>query len=126
MILLFVVSSAVAALAHVLFFLEESVWWMRPAVHQRTFGMDLEQAKVVRLFAFNQGFYNLFLALGVAAGLAAVQLGRTAAGHAIVAFACASMVGAAIVLVASSPRFWLGAVVQGLPPALALAALTAL
>jgi len=123
MIVLLVVSSAFAGLLHVLFFLEESVWWMRPAIHQKTFGMSLEQAQTVRLFAFNQGFYNLFLALEVAAGLAAVHLGHAAAGHALVGFACASMVGAAIVLVASSRRFWMGALVQGLPPALALAAL---
>jgi putative membrane protein len=126
MIVVLVVSSLVAALAHVLFFLEESVWWMRPAIHQRTFGMDAEQARVVRLFAFNQGFYNLFLALEIAAGLAAAHLGHPAAGHALLAFACASMVGAAVVLVASSPRFWVGALVQGVPPAIALAALAAI
>jgi putative membrane protein len=123
---LLVATSSAAALLHVVFFLEESVFWMRPAIHRKTFGMSFEEARTVRLFAFNQGFYNLFLALGVGAGLAAAALGRVEAGHALVAFACASMLGAAVVLVSSSPRFWLGAVVQGLPPALALAALWAM
>jgi putative membrane protein len=96
---------------------------MRPAVHHGTFGLTLEQAGIVRLFAFNQGFYNLFLALEVAAGLAALHLGHPGAGHALVGFACASMLGAALVLVSSSRRFWVGALVQGLPPAVALAAM---
>jgi putative membrane protein len=126
MALLLVVSCLLAAVLHVLFFLEESVFWMRPAVHHRTFGLSLEQAKVIRLFAFNQGFYNLFLAAEIAAGLLALRLGYPGPGHALLGFACASMVGAALVLVGSSRGFWLGALLQGLPPALALAALAAL
>jgi putative membrane protein len=118
-------SSVVAALVHLLFFLEESVWWMKPAIHHKTFGLSTEDAKVVRLFAFNQGFYNLFLALEIPAGIALAHSGQVRAGHALVGFACASMLGAALVLVASSRRFWFGALVQGLPPAVALAALAA-
>jgi len=126
MTLLLWVSSVVAAFVHVLFFLQESVWWMKPAIHQKTFGLSLVDAKVVRLFTFNQGFYNLFLALEIPAGLALARAGQVHAGHALVGFACASMLGAALVLVASSRRFWLGALVQGLPPAVALTSLAAL
>lgn len=117
------VSAVVAALAHVLFFLEESVWWMKPSIHQKTFGMSLEQAQTVRLFAFNQGFYNFFLAVEIAVGLWLLAADQAVAGSALVGFACASMVGAALVLVSSSRKFWLGALVQGIPPALALLAL---
>lgn len=119
------IAAVAAALLHVLFFLEESVWWMRPAVHRKTFGMDLEQARTVRLFAFNQGFYNLFLAVGAAGGFCAALLGHGVAGRAVLAFACASMLGAALVLVSSKRAFWFGALVQGVPPAIALAALAA-
>jgi putative membrane protein len=114
-----------AALVHVLFFLEESVWWMKPAVHQKTFGLTLDQARACELLAFNQGFYNLFLAAGVALGLAALALGHVVAGRVLVAFTCSSMLAAALVLLGSKPRFWLGAIVQGLPPLVALAALVA-
>jgi putative membrane protein len=117
------VSAIVAGLAHLLFFCEESLFFMRPGVHQRTFGLSLEQARTVRLFAFNQGFYNLFLAGGAFAGLAALALGREAEGRVLLAFACGSMMAAAVVLVASKRAFWAGALVQGVPPALALAAL---
>jgi putative membrane protein len=119
------IAAVLAALMHVLFFLQESVWWMRPAVHRKTFGLDLEQARTVRLFAYNQGFYNLFLAAGAAGGLAATLLGHGVAGRPVLAFACASMAGAALVLVSSKRTFWLGALLQGMPPAIALAALAA-
>jgi putative membrane protein len=118
-------ASLAAALLHVAFFLLESILWMRPAVHLRAFRVPTERAEAVRLFAFNQGFYNLFLAAEVGVGLGLLSAGHAAAGAALVAFACASMVGAALVLAASSPGSWRGAVLQGLPPALALAALAA-
>lgn len=117
------IAAVAAGLLHVLFFCEESLWWMRPSIHQGTFKVTLEQAQVIRLFAFNQGFYNLFLAVQVFLGLALLALGHATAGRTLVAFACASMVGAALVLVASQRSFWVGAVVQGTPAALALAAL---
>jgi len=126
MSLLFTVTAAAAALIHVLFFLEESVWWMRPAIHRKTFGFSTEVATAARLLAFNQGFYNLFLAAGVAFGLAAPSLGLALEGRAVAGFALASMVAAALVLLASKPSFWLGAVIQGGPPVVALAALWAL
>mgnify|MGYP001565669626 CR=1 FL=1 len=46
-------------------------------------------------------------------------------GRAVAAFALASMLAAALVLLASKPSFWFGAAVQGVPPAIALAALAA-
>jgi putative membrane protein len=121
--LLFQLACAAAVLAHLLFFAEESLLWMRPAIHQRTFGFTLEQAQTMRLMAYNQGFYNLFLALGAGWGLVAPSLGQAASGQPVAVFALGSMLGAALVLLRSSPRLWLGAVVQGGPPLVALAAL---
>ena len=72
--------------------------------------------------AYNQGFYNLFLALEVAGGIALVGPHRNA-GVALVTFACASMVAAALVLVTSDGSKLRGAVIQGAIPALALLAL---
>jgi len=125
MSLLFTIPAVVAALLHVLFFVEESLLWMRPAIHRKTFGFSTEVATGARLLAFNQGFYNLFLAAGVAFGLAAPAFGLAVEGRAVAVFALASMLCAALVLLASKPAFWFGAAVQGLPPAIALAALAA-
>jgi putative membrane protein len=72
--------------------------------------------------AFNQGFYNLFLALGIAGGLGLIATGRVAEGRAIVLFACACMAAAGVVLVASNPRFLAGAALQAGPPLVAIVA----
>jgi len=106
------IAAVLAALVHVWFFMLESVLFTRPNVWRR-FGLGSDQeAAVVRPMAFNQGFYNLFLALGL--GLAAS--GRPVEGEAIVLFACASMVGAAIVLRVTNRRFLQAALIQAVPP----------
>ena len=40
-----------------------------------------EDAAIVRPMAFNQGFYNLFLAIGIVAGLGLVASGQVEAGR---------------------------------------------
>jgi putative membrane protein len=113
-------AAAVAALIHVYFFVLESLWFMRPAVWSR-FGIDSDaDARVTRSFAYNQGFYNLFLAAGVAIGIALVALGDPTAGRAIVLFACGSMVAAGVVLVAHNRSFLRAAAIQVVPPAVAI------
>src|SRR6266566_4483126 len=62
-------AAIVAGAVHVLIFAMESLWWTTPQVRAR-FRQSPEQAEATRLFAFNQGFYNLFLALGTFAGVA--------------------------------------------------------
>ena len=116
------VLALVAAAIHVLFFYLESVTFTRPATWAR-FGLrSQEQADIVRPMAFNQGFYNLFLAGGVVLGLALVAAGSVEAGRAIVLFACACMVLAGTVLLATSRALARSAVIQLVPPALAILA----
>jgi len=87
-------AAIVAAVIHVWFFVLESIRFMRPAVWRR-FGLGSEaEAAVVRSFAFNQGFYNLFLAIGVGLGLGLAATGDVSSGRAIVLFACGSMIAA--------------------------------
>ena len=115
-----VVAALVAAGFHVLFFILESVTFTQPSVAAR-FGLSTpEQIAAVRPMAFNQGFYNLFLAIGVVGGLALVESGSVEAGRAIVLFACACMVGAGLVLYASSRRFARSAAIQAGPPLAAI------
>jgi putative membrane protein len=118
--LIAVAGAIVAALVHVWFFAMESLWFMRPSVWSR-FGLASEEhARIVETFAFNQGFYNLFLAVGALAGLALVAMGDGVAGRAIVLFACSSMIAAGIVLFRFNPR---GAALQIVPPLVAVAAM---
>jgi putative membrane protein len=114
--------AVVAALIHAYSFVLESAWFMRPAVYGR-FGLRSEEdARIVRSFAFNQGFYNLFLTAGVIVGLAFLAMGDVASGRAVALFACSSMVAAGIVLAVHDRTFARAAAIQALPPLLAIAA----
>ena len=112
---------AIAALVHVGFFVIESLLWRRPAVH-RIFGVSsAEEAETMSFALFNQGFYNLFLALGTLFGIAGSAV-LFDDNDVLVVFCALFMVGAAVVLVASNRRLWRGAVLQGGLPVLALLA----
>lgn len=108
--------AALAAVLHVVIFVFESVVWSKPSVWKRFGVASQADADVVRPMAFNQGFYNLFLAVGIFVGLI---LGGEA-GDAIVVFACLSIVGAAFVLATGGKKYFRPAFVQGITPALAL------
>ena len=119
-------AALLAAAFHVLFFILESVTFSQPRVAAR-FGLTTpEQIATVRPMAFNQGFYNLFLAIGVVGGLALAASGSVEAGRAIVLFACACMVAAGVVLYASSRRFARSAAIQAMPPLIAIVAMLVL
>jgi putative membrane protein len=111
------VCTVLAALIHVVIFVLESVLWGRPAVWQR-FGVASDaQAQTIRPMAFNQGFYNLFLAGGGFIGvilIASPGLGQ--AGAALCLFAVLSMLLAAVVLITSNPKLARAAFVQGTLP----------
>ncbi|PRX48367.1 putative membrane protein [Prauserella shujinwangii] len=96
-----------AALVHVLAFYWETVAFRRPTVHRDIFHIPGEDLPAVRLWAFNQGFYNLFLAAGTILGLVMLRTGDAAAGRALVLYTCAFMVLAGVVL-AVSDRMALG------------------
>ncbi|MFN8296959.1 MAG: DUF1304 domain-containing protein [Chitinophagales bacterium] len=115
-----IVFAIVAALFHVLFFLMESVFWMNPKVH-KSFGIKtVEEASQFKLSFFNQGFYNLFLAIGVFTGIYFLQGEYAVAGKILILFCCASMLGAAIVLLVSKPKMLRGVFIQGLAPFIAI------
>ncbi len=120
------VFAAVAAAIHVMIWLLESVFWMRPST-RRTFGVrSAEDAETLRPMAYNQGFYNLFLALGVAVGLVLLWAdGSNTAGQVLAIFSCLSMVLAALVLITSNRRMLRAALIQGAAPLVAVALLGA-
>jgi putative membrane protein len=117
-----IVLVCVAGALHIVIFWLESVRWSKPATW-RSFGVKTQEAAdVVKPMAFNQGFYNLFLAAGVGIGLKLATIAPQA-GFAIVFFAAGSMVLAATVLVVSSPKLARAALIQGLAPLLGIIAL---
>lgn len=115
------VLALLAALVHVAIFGLESIWFTRPAVYRRFGARDAAAASERRLFAFNQGFYNLFLAAGAVLGVVLLHTGANALiGATLVLFSCACMVSAGIVLLVSAgPRLWRAATLQALFPLLA-------
>jgi putative membrane protein len=117
------VFAVVAALIHVFFFYLESVTFTRPATWRRFFVGSQADAELLRPMAFNQGFYNLFLAIGAIGGVIAANVGYVEAGRALVLLACGSMAAAGVVLMASDRRFVRSGLIQAGPPLIALAGL---
>ncbi len=113
------VFAALAALLHVYIFTMESLTWTTPRT-RAVFGTTRDEAETTKLLAFNQGFYNLFLAIVAGAGIVAVALGHNAVGVTLVLTATGSMACAAAVLLASAPDKARAAVTQGLFPLIAV------
>ena len=111
--------AALAALLHVYIFTMESLTWTSPRT-RATFGTTPEEAETTKLLAFNQGFYNLFLAIVVAVGIFAVILRHKDIGTALVFAGVGSMAAAAVVLLASAPDKARAALTQGLFPAITI------
>lgn len=117
------VAAAVAAALHVVFFVLESVLFTRPSV-RRLFGVRAaDDSRALRLFARNQGVYNLGLAALVAVGLGVVGSGDASIGTVLIVAGCAVMALAALALVVTAPRLWPAALAQGTPPVIAVVAL---
>jgi putative membrane protein len=111
----------IAALIHLWIFALESVLWNKPSTWKQFGVRDENDAELIRPWAFNQGFYNVFLALGAGIGLVLLGTGFSVAGGiAIAMFALASMVLAAVVLITSNPRMRRAALIQGGAPLLGL------
>jgi putative membrane protein len=113
------VFAGLAGLLHVYIFTMESLTWTSPRT-RATFGTTAEEAETTKLLAFNQGFYNLFLAVVTGIGIAAVTLGHNAIGAALVFAGVGSMASAAVVLLASSPDKARAALTQGTFPVIAV------
>jgi putative membrane protein len=120
----------VTAVVHLLAFVWETLLFQRPDVHQGVFAVPSADVPPVRLWAFNIGFYNLFIAGGLIAGVIIWINGNESVGRAYVIYLCLFAFLAGIALFASD-RLALsrprgtgigGALVQGVPPLIALVA----
>lgn len=118
------VLAALAAAIHVYIFVLESVRWTHPAT-RRVFGVgSAEEAETTRPLAFNQGFYNLFLAVAGFLGVVLVIAGSTTVGVTLVLAATGMMLAASLVLVLSDGTKLRAAAVQGVLPLLAIIAVS--
>jgi putative membrane protein len=115
------VLAGLAALIHVYIFVLESVRWSAPPVWRRFGVADQRAADTIKPMAYNQGFYNLFLAIGTAIGLVLLWAGgpgtvADVAGRTLALFGVGCMVAASLVLVTGGPRYLGAALLQGLTP----------
>ena len=118
------VLAGIAGLFHVLFFKLESLDWRKPATW-KTFGLaSQEDAETTAPLAYNQGFYNLFLAIGTFTGIGIVAFSDThdTIGWTLIVFACGCMLGASLVLVSTGAAYARAALIQGLPALVAVVA----
>lgn len=115
------VLAALAGLLHVYIFVLEALRFDDPGT-RKVFRIEEEHAEAVRPWAWNQGWYNLFLAVGALLGAVLGLADRDGAGP-LVALACGSMTAAALVLVLTDRRMLRSALVQGTVPTLALVVL---
>lgn len=100
MIIAGLVFAALAGLLHVYIFWLESVAWTGERA-RGTFGMSVEEAQATKSMAFNQGFYNLFLAIAAILGIILFAAGSTTVGATLVFVGTGSMIAAALVLLLS-------------------------
>lgn len=106
---------SIAAIFHMYIFILESVKWRNPKTW-KAFGLpSQEHAEIISSMAFNQGFYNLFLALGAAIGVTTLGLNSTIA-FTLMIFASSCMIGAGLVLFFSVKTSRKAAIIQAGPP----------
>ena len=121
MIIAGLVFAALAAALHVYIFVMESLTWTSPRT-RATFGTTAETAEITKELAFNQGFYNLFLAIVTFVGIAVIGLGHNGVGLALIFAGVGSMLAAALVLLITSPGKTRAAITQGIFPLIAVVA----
>jgi len=121
MLILGMIAAFLAAALHVFIFYIESFAWTTRALS--VFGIDRESAEATKEMAFNQGFYNLFLAIEAFVGIAVYFLASPTVGLTLALFGVGSMLAAALLLFVTSPGKRSAAIKQGFLPLIAVAAL---
>lgn len=119
MIIIGAAFAILAALLHVFIFYMESFAWTSEKA-RGVFGTTEIDAENTKEMAYNQGFYNFFLAVIAGVGVAFLFAGSTGIGAALALAGTGSMLAAAAVLALSSPDKRGAAFKQGTFPLLAV------
>ncbi|WP_029251612.1 DUF1304 domain-containing protein [Paraoerskovia marina] len=106
--------AALAALVHVYIFVLETFRWEDERT-RATFGTTAEEAATTRSLAYNQGFYNLFLAIATFVGIAVTPASHEV-GFTLIVVGTGSMLAAATVLLLSDRSKIRPAIIQGMFP----------
>ena len=115
-----IIFASLSGVIHVYIFFLESILWGKPKTN-KVFKQTSETAEITKSFAYNQGWYNLFLAIGTIGGVVLNLMGKhTVVANTMIAYANLSMLAAAIVLITSNKELYRAALIQGLAPLLAL------
>lgn len=120
MIVLCLIFSCAAIALHIFIFYLESLAWEGELARKTFKTPSVQAARDSKFFAFNQGFYNLFLAGIALAGVLLLLAGNRDTGSALMLAGLGSMLGAALVLFIASPPHRPAAIKQGSTPLLAL------
>lgn len=123
MSILVAVLAVLSAALHCYIWLLESFWWTTRA--REVFGTTLAEAEATKELAFNQGFYNLFLAIITLVGTVLLIADQRAVGAALVLAGTGAMLAAALTLAASDRTRLRAAITQGSLPLLTVLATTA-
>ena len=107
----------IAALVHIYIFILESFLFQKPTGYI-IFKIKKEDHEATKPWAFNQGFYNLFLAIGMLIGLYHVNQLEIKVAGVMVSFSGFCMIAAGIVLFFSNKKMRKGAYFQIIPPVL--------
>ena len=103
MIVATAIAATAAGLLHVFIFTLESILWDSDFARGVFSIADPEESRATRSMAFNQGFYNLFLAVMAIVGAILALTGGNSAGMALIIAGTGSMTAAALVLLLSDP-----------------------
>ena len=87
-----------AAAIHIVVFVFEALLIQRPSIHWGVFKVPSRDVPAIRLWAFGVGFYNLFLGIGMVAGVIAWMAGYESVGKTLVIYLCLVMFFAGVVL----------------------------
>ena len=107
------------AILHILFFKLESIDFMKPKTLRR-FGLNSTSGAFVKTWAFNHGFYNLFLALGLLYSMFLINTGQIESGKVLANFILLLIVGAGVILAISAPKKYVAAITQAVPALLGI------
>jgi putative membrane protein len=107
----------IAALIHFGFFFFEAILYQRRGFHEKL-RISERDHELQKVWAFNQGFYNLYLSVGTLTGLYFVMQKQIMLAGVLTSFCGVSMIVSGCVLWLSVPRLRVAALVQAIPPML--------
>jgi putative membrane protein len=100
-----------AVAIHIYIWILESFLWTKPKT-TKIFGISHKDAVVSKQLAFNQGFYNLFIAIIAFAGAVRLLMVHDTIGFVLVAAGAGTMILAGLVLLMSKGKTLRPALVQ--------------